>query len=95
MIEDNYFMSESKQQLRFLTNVDLSGNKLTKLRQLLCNNLRTLKVDNNTIQSCDLVSHSTLTSISAVKNKLTNLDGFHNLGELTDLNLASNEITSL
>ena len=88
-------MSESKQQLRFLTNVDLSGNKLTKLRQLLCNNLRTLKVDNNTIQSCDLVSHSTLTSISAVKNKLTNLDGFHNLGELTDLNLASNEITSL
>ena len=95
MIEDNYFMSESKQQLRFLTNVDLSGNKLTKLRQLMCGNLRTLKVDNNSIEACDLVSHSTLTSISAVKNKLTNLDGFHNLGELTDLNLASNEITSL
>ena len=46
-IEDNYFMSESKQQLRFLTNVDLSGNKLTKLRQLLCSNLRSFKVDNN------------------------------------------------
>ena len=88
-------MSESKQQLRFLTNVDLSGNKLTKLRQLLCNNLRSLKVDNNNIESCELVSHYTLTEISAVKNKLTNLEGFHNLGELTDLNLASNEITSL
>ena len=50
-------MSESKQQLRFLTNVDLSGNKLTKLRQLLCNNLRSLKVDNNKIESCELVSH--------------------------------------
>ena len=88
-------MSESKQQLRFLTNVDLSGNKLTKLRQMLCINLRSLKVDNNQIETCELVSHSTLNEISAVKNKLTNLDGFHNLGELTDLNLASNEITSL
>jgi internalin A len=78
-----------------LTNVDLSGNKLSKLRQLLCTNLRSLKVDNNQIESCELVSHSTLTEISAVKNKLKNLEGFHNLGELTNLNLASNEITSL
>ena len=78
-----------------MTAVDLSSNKLTKLRQLLCLNLRSLKVDNNQITSCEMVSHPTLTSISAVKNKLTNLDGFHNLGELTDLNLASNEITSL
>ena len=31
-IIDNYFMSESKQQLKFLTQVDMSGNKLTKLR---------------------------------------------------------------
>ena len=58
-------------------------------------NLRVLKVDNNAIESCELVTHPTLNSISAVKNKLTNLDGFHNLGELNDLNLASNEITSL
>ena len=78
-----------------MTNVDLSGNKLSKLRQMLCSNLRSLKVDNNLIESCELVSHSTMTEISAVKNKLKNLDGFHNLGELTILNLASNEITSL
>ena len=78
-----------------MTNVDLSGNKLSKLRQMLCSNLRSLKVDNNLIESCELVSHSTMTEISAVKNKLKNLDGFHNLGELTNLNLASNEITSL
>ena len=78
-----------------MTNVDLSGNKLSKLRQMLCTNLRSLKVDNNLIESCELVSHSTMTEISAVKNKLKNLDGFHNLGELTNLNLASNEITSL
>ena len=78
-----------------MTNVDLSGNKLRKLRQMLCTNLRSLKVDNNLIESCELVSHSTMTEISAVKNKLKNLDGFHNLGELTNLNLASNEITSL
>ena len=31
-IADNYFMSESKQQLKFLTQVNLSSNKLTKLR---------------------------------------------------------------
>ena len=62
---------------------------------MLCTNLRSLKVDNNLIESCELVSHSTMTEISAVKNKLKNLDGFHNLGELTNLNLASNEITSL
>ena len=39
-IIDNYFMSESKQQLKFLTQVDLSGNKLTKLRKIECCNLR-------------------------------------------------------
>ena len=31
-IMDNYFMSETNQQLQFLTRVDLSGNQLTKLR---------------------------------------------------------------
>jgi len=49
LIEDIYFMSESKQQLKFLTSVDLSGNKLTRLRQLLCVQLLSLKVDSNNI----------------------------------------------
>jgi Leucine-rich repeat (LRR) protein len=57
-LTDNYFMSESKQQLKFLTSVNLSGNKLTKLRQLLCTKLRNLNVDGNIISECELVSHS-------------------------------------
>jgi Leucine-rich repeat (LRR) protein len=94
-IADNYFMSESKQQLKFLTKVDLAGNKLTKLRQLLCTKLRSLNVDNNEIAECEMVQHSQLHALSANKNKLTSLKGFTDLWSLEVLNLAENQITTL
>jgi Leucine-rich repeat (LRR) protein len=95
LIEDIYFMSESKQQLKFLTSADLSGNKLTKLRQLLCVKLLTLKLNNNEVSSVELKSHQSLRSISMQKNKLTSLEGFTNLRELTQLDVAENQITTL
>lgn len=73
----------------------MSGNKLTKLRQLLCSKLRTLVLDNNQINECDMVSHTSLVNISLVKNKLKNLEGFTNLTALQQLNLSENEITTL
>lgn len=94
-IEDIYFMSESKQQLKFLTSVDLSGNKLSKLRQLLCVKLLSLKVDENQIDSIELETHPSLRSISCKQNLLTSLSGFTNLSELLELNLAQNKIKTL
>lgn len=94
-IEDIYFMSESKQQLKFLTSVDLSGNQMKKIRQLLCMKLLTLKLDENQIDHIELESHPSLRNISCKKNQLTSLSGFTNLTELLELNLAGNKISSL
>lgn len=88
-------MSESKQQLKFLTFVDLTGNKLTKLRHILCTKLQTLILDNNTIAHCDMSQHGSLITLSAVKNQLTSLQGFHNLKTLENLNLSENQITTM
>lgn len=95
LIEDIYFMSESKQQLKFLTSVDLSGNQMKKIRQLLCMKLLTLKLDENQIDHIELESHPSLRNISCKKNQLTSLSGFTNLTELLELNLAGNKISSL
>lgn len=88
-------MSESAQQLKFLTDVNLSGNKLTKLRHILCRKLLNLKIDSNEISEVELKEHASLLTLSMQKNKLENLKGITNLKELTSLDLAENQITTL
>ena len=94
-IDDNPFLSESKLQLKFLTTVDMSGNQLTAIRHMHCVKLRSMIVDNNLINKCELRQHDSLFHISANKNKLENLEGFTNLKCLQNLSLAENVITSL
>jgi Leucine-rich repeat (LRR) protein len=95
VISDIYFMSESAAQLKFLTNANFSGNKLTKLRQIHCRQLLELKVDRNEITEVELKCHDNLQKLSMQKNKLVSLAGFNNLKNLTSLDLAENQIETL
>ena len=83
-------MSETTQQLQFLTKVDLSGNQLTKVRQVLCRKLQYLNLDNNQIAEMDMRGHSKLKNLSLNKNKLINLKGLENLTNLETLSAAEN-----
>ena len=83
-------MSETTQQLQFLTKVDLSGNQLTKMRQILCRKLLVLNLDNNQIAETDLRGHSKLKTLSLNKNKLINFKGIENLTNLETLSAAEN-----
>ena len=83
-------MSESNQQLQFLTRVDLSGNQLSKLRQIFCRKLLELNLDSNQIAEIDMIGHAKLKTLSLNKNKLLNLKGIENLTNLETLSAAEN-----
>lgn len=77
--------------MRFLTKVDLSGNKLTKLGKITSPALKNLILDTNEIDSCDLSDHATLQYLSLNKNKLASLAGFTNLSSLETLSVCESE----
>lgn len=83
-------MSETTQQLQFLTKVDLSGNQLTKLRQVLCRKLLDLNLENNLISDVDMRGHAKLKSLNLNKNKLITFKGIENLTNLETLSAAEN-----
>uniref|UniRef100_A0A7S3IV55 Uncharacterized protein n=1 Tax=Strombidium inclinatum TaxID=197538 RepID=A0A7S3IV55_9SPIT len=89
-------MAESTQHLRFLTKVDLTGNKITKLRKILCPELKNLVLDQNEIAECELNQHTALEHLSLNKNKLVSLAGLANLTNLKTLSVSENEnLTSI
>ena len=84
-------MCENNQQLRFLTQVNVTGNKLKKLPKILCPALKNLVVDENEIESCELTAHPSIEFLSINKNKLVNLSGLENLPLLQSLSVSENE----
>ena len=90
-------MSETKAQLCFLTTVDLTGNKLAKLRPILAKKLQYLTLDQNEITEVDFGAkgHEQLRLLSLNQNKMTDLTGITNLPCLETLSMNNNELTSL
>ena len=90
-------MSETKQQLQFLTTVDLSGNKLVKLRPLLSRKLVDVIFDNNQINELDFSSkgHDTITRMSLNGNQLCDLKGLMNLRAMEELSMNNNQVKTL
>jgi len=96
-VELCHLMSETKAQLQFLTTVDLTGNKIQKVRPLLARKLQKVVLDNNLINEVDFSAkgHDELKILSLNKNKLCDLSGITNMKALLELHLNQNEITSL
>lgn len=90
-------MSETKAQLCFLTTVDLTGNKISKVRPILAKKLQYLTLDQNEISEVDFSAkgHDQLRLLSLNQNKMKDLTGITNLICLETLNLNNNELTSL
>ena len=89
-------MAETSQQLRFLSKVDLSGNKIQKLRKILCPELKNLVLDSNEIAECELNQHAAIEHLSLNKNKLVSLAGLGSLNNLLTLQVCENEnLTSI
>jgi len=83
-VELCHLLSETKAQLQFLTDVDLSGNQITKVRPILARKLQRLIMDNNQISEVDMghKGHDQLKVLSLNKNKLSLLSGITNLTQL-------------
>jgi len=83
-VELCHLLSETKAQLQFLTDVDLSGNQIAKVRPILAKKLQRLMMNNNVVGEADFGSkgHDVLKVVSLNKNKLTSLKGITNLTAL-------------
>ena len=80
-------MAESDEVLRFLQKVDLTGNKIKAIPQLIVPALFRLILDENEIALCKLKSHNSLSVLSLNKNKMTNCQGLSGLKNLQDLSV--------
>ncbi len=81
-------------KLTNLSSLDLSGNQLKQLDISKNLKLKELNVQNNSLTSIDVSSHSLLTSLDLSSNELANLD-IHNNINLVELDVSSNGLTAL
>jgi Leucine-rich repeat (LRR) protein len=84
------------QKLFYVTELDLSSNKISRLPGIVLPCLRKLVLDNNVIDNCDeFRGHPKLEVLSLKKNKLKSCKGIRNSPNLQSVDVSENEITHI